>query len=93
MLPDVTTQLRLPTLAEAAWVLFTAGDKAEADGLLDELVAAFGRDEAYGYTGAWVVPATLVWLANREEPVPAEFTAGGPTRWERPPTRCLEVRS
>ena len=72
---DVTDpQLRLPTLAEAAWVLFAAGEEAEADGLLDEIVAALGRNEAYGYSGAWVVPATLVWPRAVTSPCPRAFT-------------------
>jgi tetratricopeptide (TPR) repeat protein len=74
-------QLLLPSLAEAAWVLFAAGENTAADGLLDEIVAALVRDEAYGYAAGWVVPAALVWSANRQEPTPAAFTAGGKTRW------------
>jgi hypothetical protein len=88
----VDPQLRLPTLAEAAWVLFAAGDKAEADVLLDEIVAALGRDEAYGSpapgsslrlsSGARAATSLCLWHS------PPEGRPAG----ERPPTGSLGVR-
>ena len=79
--PATDPQLRLPTLAEAAWVLLAAGEERAVDGLLDEIVTALRGNDAYGYPGAWVPTATLVWTMRRPDPPPDAFVAGNPTRW------------
>ena len=79
--PGTDPQLRLPTLAEAACVFLAAGEERAADELLDEIVTALRRDDAYGYPGAWVPAAALVWTTRRSDPPPDAFVAGRPTRW------------
>ena len=79
--PATDPQLRLPTLAEAAWVLWPPGEERAVDGLLDEIVTALRGDDAYGYPGAWVPTATLVWTMRRPDAPPDAFVAGNPTRW------------
>ena len=42
-------------------MLLAAGEERAVDGLLDEIVTALRGNDAYGYPGAWVPTATLVW--------------------------------